>query len=72
MVNMPPLSFHTHIATVIGHRLQIKAGTQALGGNRRGNDTAVPVIKDTAARHISRFMPEAAHSSKEAEEVIQL
>ena len=68
---MPPVTLTAHVAAVAGHGLQIKAGTQALGGDRIGDNAAITVIKDAAPGHISRFVPEAAEAFEVAEKVVQ-
>jgi hypothetical protein len=64
VVNMPPMTFAAHIAAVVGHGLQIKAGPQALGGNRLRNDTAITFIKNAVARYRGWLVPKAPHPFK--------
>ena len=63
VVNVPPIIFAPFIAAVAGHRLQIEAGAQALGGNGVGDDAAIAIIKYAVTRYISGFVPEPTNSS---------
>jgi hypothetical protein len=71
MVNMPPISGLANIAAVVGHGLQIKAGTQAFGGNGLGDSTAVALVEDAVTRYVSRLLPEATQTLKVAKKIIQ-
>lgn len=71
MVNMPPVVCAAHVATIVGHGLQIEAGAQALGGDRVGNSAAIAPVKNAMAWHIGRLAPEKTEAFEVAKKVIQ-
>jgi hypothetical protein len=62
VMNVPPIVLPAGIAAVTGHRLQVKAGTQAFGGDGIGNNAAVALVKYAAPGYISRLLPKTTHS----------
>ena len=62
MMDMPPVIFASPIAAIVGHGLQVEAGSQALGRNWLGNNAAVAVIEDAMPGHRRGLVPEPPDS----------